>query len=155
MNLNTKIILSEKIQDKAGLNKVIFNLKPRLGEKSCILLNGELAAGKTTFVQLFCESYGLRNMASPTFSLHHVYKNEKITVDHFDLYRLHSSDEIETSGLWDVFSKKQGLVFIEWASRLSVLDLPMDWTFFEVELSKVSNISVNERLVVVSAVKLS
>lgn len=155
MNVNRKIILSEKIKDKSGLSNIISALKPRLGNKTCILLSGDLASGKTTFVQLFCESYGLRNISSPTFSLHHVYENENITLDHFDLYRLQNSDEIETSGLWDVFSKKTGLVFIEWASRISVADLPMDWTFFEVELTKSLDAAADERLIVVSSVSLS
>lgn len=153
MNSNKKVIFSAAIQSPVGLNEVISKLKPLLFEKSCILLTGDLASGKTTFVQLFCESYGLKNITSPTFALHHVYENEKITVDHFDLYRLSSSDEIETSGLWDVFSKNKGLIFIEWASRLSVSELPLDWKFFEVDLIKIQDVGLeNNRTVTVSSV---
>lgn len=156
MNSNKNVIFSATVQSPSGLNEVILKLKPLLFEKSCILLAGDLASGKTTFVQLFCESYGLKNIASPTFSLHHTYENEKITVDHFDLYRLSSSDEIETSGIWDVFSKKKGLIFIEWASRLSVKELPLDWKFFEVDLIKIQDAGLeNERSVIVSSVSLS
>lgn len=156
MNSNKKIIFKKTIQDHSGLYEVILKLKQLLFEKSCILLTGDLAAGKTTFVQLFCESYGLKNISSPTFSLHHVYENEKITVDHFDLYRLASSDEIETSGLWDVFSKNKGLIFIEWASRISVSELPLDWNFFEIDLIKVQDAGLeNYRTIIVSSVSLS
>ena len=156
MNSNKKIIFKKTIQDHSGLNEVILKLKQLLFEKSCILLTGDLASGKTTFVQLFCESYGLKNISSPTFSLHHVYENEKITVDHFDLYRLASSDEIETSGLWDVFSKNKGLIFIEWASRISVSELPLDWNFFEIDLIKVQDAGLeNNRTIIVSSVSLS
>lgn len=156
MILNKVIIFNEKILKSSDLSKVVSCLSPLLDIKTCILLNGDLAAGKTTFVKLFCESYGLKNISSPTFSIHQVYKNEKITIDHFDLYRLQNSDEIETSGLWDVFSQQKGLVFIEWSERIPFSELPLDWKLFEVHLSKTDGANNDlERNVVVSSYSLS
>ena len=156
MKLNKITIFNEIILKSADLDKVVFCLMPLLDIKTCILLDGDLAVGKTTFVKLFCESYGLKNISSPTFSIHQVYKNEKITVDHFDLYRLESLDDIETSDLWDVFAQKTGLVFIEWSKRLPLSDLPLDWKLFEVHLSKIDGDQLdNERRVVVSSYSLS
>lgn len=136
--MNKREICKHEIFKVGDLQKVIETLKTQMTSKTCVLLNGDLAAGKTTLVQLFCETYFLKNVSSPTFSLHQVYKNSHVKVDHFDLYRLNSPDDVETAGLWDVLSASQGLVFIEWPSRLSLLDIPLSWKLLEVHVEVLS-----------------
>ena len=148
MSLNSffkkTFIFQGDIQSADDLSQVIQQLKNGLTTRSCVLLKGDLAAGKTTFVQKFCESYGITSVSSPTFSLHHEYKNTGLFVDHFDLYRLTSVEEIDTCGLWESFDKPSGLIFIEWPERISENELPKDWDYFELNL-KVKN--ENERFI--------
>ena len=119
------------------LDKIVDFIKPLLLKKTCILLNGEMAAGKTSFVKSFCQSYNLENVTSPTFSLHHVYQNALITIDHFDLYRLNNSDEVETSGLWEALGKNDCLVLIEWPTKISTSSISLDCKLIELNFRKI------------------
>lgn len=138
MSLNRKNIYQLEVGSVTELKQVAEKIQNQVHGKTCILLEGDLAAGKTTLVQKFCELYSLPSISSPTFSLHHVYENDRIQIHHFDLYRLNSSDEVETSGLWDVLSSSSGIVFIEWPSRISENDIPADWLLFAIEISILS-----------------
>lgn len=146
MSLNKKELYQSQISSPADFKDCIAEIRKNLQPKTCILLQGELAVGKTTFVQKFCETYQLRAVASPTFSLHHLYENEKISIHHFDLYRLTNHQEIETSGLFETFQTSIGIVFIEWPSRISLADLPLDWFIYLVEIEKLAETSRHLKL---------
>lgn len=138
MNLNKKLLLKKESHSIQDFKDVIVILKKSLATKNCILLKGDLAAGKSTFVSEFCRSFGIETAASPTFALHHVYENNQIQIDHFDLYRLKNADEIETSGLWEVLAKPKVIAFIEWSERIDTDDIPLDCKVFEIQLEKIS-----------------
>ena len=138
MSLNRKKIFECFVSSPEDFISGIDLIKNQLSLRVCILLQGDLAAGKTTFVQRFCQTYNITGVVSPTFSLHQVYQNEKIKIDHFDLYRLSASEEIETSGIWDVLAEPAGLVFIEWPGRISESELPLSWDILEIQLTKVT-----------------
>jgi tRNA threonylcarbamoyladenosine biosynthesis protein TsaE len=85
------------------------------------LLEGDLGAGKTSFVKAFCEVLGIEEaVSSPTFNIVHAYEEGDITVYHFDLYRLKNTAELEEIGFDEYLPHRQaGLrgdayVFIEW-----------------------------------------
>ncbi len=103
--------------------------------KNIILLNGDLGAGKTTFVVEFCKLYQL-HASSPTFSLIQDYHNENIKISHVDLYRLNNDSEIDSSGFWDLFSHDYNVIFIEWSVKLNENDLPVDWTILNLNFRK-------------------
>ncbi len=154
MSLSKSEIYSQHVSDVSKFLDVVEFLKPLFTKKTCVLLKGDLAAGKTTLVQYFCSAYLLKQVSSPTFALHHVYSDAAVSsmsVDHFDLYRLQTADEIETSGVWDVLAKSQGLVFIEWSERISDSELPADWTLFEIQINVAEN---NQRFVKISELSL-
>ncbi len=103
-------------------------LKPR----QIILLEGPLGVGKTQFVRALIEvlnesSANINEVCSPSFSIHNVYQTTQGEVDHLDLYRLQNEDELESTGFWDLFSKEQGLVLIEWPHLLDIRMLPRGW----------------------------
>ena len=62
-----------------------------------IFLQGDLGAGKTTFVKGMAQAFKVnsKKVNSPTFVLMNYYKG-KLPIYHFDLYRLGSSQEIDT-----------------------------------------------------------
>ena len=63
------------------------------GEK--ILLNGDLGAGKTTFTKHLAKSLGVKDeVTSPSFTILKQYNSKKFKINHFDLYRIESEDEL-------------------------------------------------------------
>ena len=102
-----------------------------MDETGIIVLNGELGAGKTKFTEGFLSYFGLENeISSPTFNIVNEYKNEKITIYHFDVYRLADIDEFYAIGGEEYFS--QGICIIEWGEIIEDA-LPKHYTKIEIK----------------------
>ena len=89
-----------------------------LGSGDVIALSGGLGAGKTTFARALIRALAddaALEVPSPTFTLLQTYAAGRLTVAHFDLYRLGSADELDEIGLADAVS--DGAVVIEWPER--------------------------------------
>ena len=66
-------------------------LKP--GDVVC--LTGDLGAGKTTFTKGIAKALGVPyEPVSPTFNLVNAYDGEKVSLYHFDLYRLKDTNDL-------------------------------------------------------------
>ena len=84
-----------------------------------ILFNGEMGAGKTTFIKALCLYLGVENpTSSPTFSLVNEYEaaNNQL-VYHFDVYRLKNQTEALDMGI-DEYLYSGHWCFIEWAEKI-------------------------------------
>ena len=89
------------------------NIASKIVDKTVIVLNGELGAGKTKFTEGFLSYFELENeISSPTFTIVNEYKNEKASIYHFDVYRLADTDEFYAIGGEEYFTK--GICIIEW-----------------------------------------
>src|SRR5512144_3076740 len=97
-----------------------------------ICLQGDLGAGKTTFVQGVAQGWGSLDAASsPTFILVNVYRREdEARLFHMDAYRLDSAPEAEELDLDAMLA--QGPLLVEWPERISGL-IPDEclWIKFE------------------------
>ena len=83
-----------------------------------ILLQGEMGAGKTAFVQGFAGALGIDEpVTSPTFNLVHTYDTGRLTVHHADLYRLDRYGEIEDLALGELL--ESGVLLVEWGEVAS------------------------------------
>lgn len=86
-----------------------------LPKKCCVLLIGNLGAGKTTLAKGIISGLGAASpeeVSSPTFTLIHEYGR----VYHIDLYRLDTIEQVTTLGLDEIF-EREAVVLIEWGER--------------------------------------
>lgn len=87
----------------------------KLSANSILALQGDLGAGKTTFVQGLLNGFNISDTAqSPTFTYLHIYGS---AVYHFDLYRLKSDLDFHLLG-FDEFLMAGGISVIEWPDRI-------------------------------------
>lgn len=136
----SSILSSQRVvHNLSELNDFWQELLPHLSDRCILLMSGDVGAGKTTSVQFIADILGMKNVQSPSFAIHLRYENkEGKSLDHVDLYRLKDDDDLESSGFWDLFSQKKALVVIEWAQRLDVDYLPLNWQRLEVKFEKIS-----------------
>ncbi|MEQ1580255.1 MAG: tRNA (adenosine(37)-N6)-threonylcarbamoyltransferase complex ATPase subunit type 1 TsaE [Steroidobacteraceae bacterium] len=98
------------------------------GVPQVIALNGDLGAGKTTFVSGVLAGFGLAGPArSPTYTLIEPYEAGTRSLYHLDLYRLSGPEDLEALGLRDLHVKDSTLL-IEWAERGAGALPPVDLT---------------------------
>jgi len=109
--INSKIVLHKEVE-LSNLDALAKEIASNLPSNTIVLLNGNLAAGKTTLVGRLVKALGVKasTATSPTFSLQQCYGDN---IFHYDFYRIDFNDIIEL-GLIEEFEKR-GLHFIEWA----------------------------------------
>jgi tRNA threonylcarbamoyladenosine biosynthesis protein TsaE len=84
-----------------------------------ILFNGEMGAGKTTFIKALCAALGVHDVtSSPTFSLVNEYVSDTGEIlYHFDVYRLKNEMEALDMGI-EEYLYPGNYCFIEWAEKI-------------------------------------
>ena len=88
-----------------------------------VFLHGEIGVGKTTFIRHLVNSLQLKNhlnpteVTSPTFNLVNEYDVGMFIIQHYDLYRLTSSDEIKNIGLLE--NQKEVVTLVEWPEKIN------------------------------------
>ncbi len=84
---------------------------------ACVVLSGDLGAGKTTLVRAIARAQGfLEPVTSPTYGLVHEYESPRGHIHHVDLYRLRDAAQLHQIG-WDEILRSKGLILIEWPDR--------------------------------------
>lgn len=97
-------------------------LGERIDRGGCILLEGELGAGKTTFVQGLAQGLGINTpITSPTFVLLNVYPLPQSSLlkqlIHIDLYRITEEASLAQLDLESLQADPNNLLIIEWPER--------------------------------------
>jgi tRNA threonylcarbamoyladenosine biosynthesis protein TsaE len=119
-------IQSHAPDDTRSLGARLANLiaQMQLSQPLIIELNGELGAGKTTFVGGFLRALGVVGaVRSPTYTLIEPYDlsnavggTSVLRVYHLDLYRLSNATELEMLALRDLL-EPGAVLLVEWAER--------------------------------------
>ena len=103
--------LANKISKKLKLGHVVFFL-------------GEMGVGKTTFIRYLINNLQKQNrlemteVTSPTFNLLNEYRIKEIKINHYDLFRIKSLDEIHNLGLFEDIS--DSITLIEWPQKIKL-----------------------------------
>lgn len=85
----------------------------------CVLLTGDLGAGKSVLARGVAAAHGVCcAMPSPTFVLMIPYEGD-VKIYHFDLYRLSDPDEFYQAGL-EEFIGGDGIALIEWPQMADI-----------------------------------
>ncbi len=92
------------------------------GDRRIWLFEGEMGAGKTTFIQALCRRLGVvSKVQSPTFALVNEYATATgETVYHFDFYRIKTETEALDLGVEEYFDSGH-YCFVEWPSKIVTL----------------------------------
>lgn len=104
------------VEETQALAEKLANL---LTVGDCITLQGDLGAGKTTFVQSLIRTLSDHQVGvtSPTFNLLQTYdvtleNGEATSIWHYDLYRIENEEELLELALEDAL--EDGVTVIEW-----------------------------------------
>ena len=97
-----------------------------IGNRTHIAFDGEMGAGKTTFIKAVCDELGVIDIVnSPTFSIVNDYETaDGRHIYHFDFYRLKSPQEALDFGIEEYFASGS-LCLMEWPEEIGTL-LPDD-----------------------------
>ena len=95
-------------------SKIISQLQYKL-----ITFEGEMGAGKTTFIKQFVKALGTEDeVSSPTFSIVNEYETEKGKVYHFDFYRLNHEEEALDFGI-EEYLYSNHYCLMEWPNKIA------------------------------------
>ncbi len=133
--------LSNQIIDLHGLEKLAFNLCNEISVGDIYLLQGELGAGKTTFVRLLVNNlYLLNNLSkpaiitSPTYPILITYEFNSSQIYHYDLYRVKHLKELEELDFFE--NLKNNITLVEWPEML--ISLPFFKKYYLINLDMIS-----------------
>ena len=107
-----------RLEGEAATLRLAEDLAAILKPGDCLCLDGDLGAGKTTLaralIRAVADSPALE-VPSPTFTLVQSYETDRLTIHHFDLYRLAGPDELFEIGFDDAL--RGGVALVEWPER--------------------------------------
>jgi tRNA threonylcarbamoyladenosine biosynthesis protein TsaE len=88
-----------------------------LPPRTLLAFEGDLGAGKTTFIQAIARGLGVTgNATSPTYALVHRYHGRRGPVFHLDCYRLRVTDEAADLD-WEGLVAEGDAILVEWPER--------------------------------------
>ena len=94
-------------------------LAQQLNPGTILAYRGDLGAGKTAFTRGLARGLGFREqVTSPTYTIVNEYLGGRLPLFHFDMYRLHSSDDLFDIG-WDDYLERGGVCAVEWSENVA------------------------------------
>ena len=109
-----KIDLSSEKETEELASTFLKKIKPGY----FVFLYGEIGVGKTTFIRYLINQFQKLNkleiteVTSPTFNLLNEYQINDFKINHYDLFRLKSTEEIKNLDLFE--DNKNIITLVEW-----------------------------------------
>ncbi len=104
-----------RVQNPSQTQQIAAELARRLRGGEVIWMEGDLGAGKTTFVKGLAAALGVEEVVtSPTFTFLRSYRGRALTLHHFDLYRAQDADALYELGLAEYLGESDAVCVIEW-----------------------------------------
>ena len=128
-----KIDLSSEKKTEELASKFSKKIKPG----NIVFLYGEMGVGKTTFIRYLINQFQKDNdlditeVTSPTFNLLNEYQINQIKINHYDLFRLKSVEEIKNLNVFE--DKISTVTLIEWPQMIKEKPKNLIELFFEYE----------------------
>ncbi len=117
-----------------------------------IALFGDLGVGKTAFTRGYASVYAPGvPVRSPTFALVNEYKNGKMSLFHFDMYRIESEDDLDSIGFYD-YLDRPGVCLVEWSEKIP---FALPDRYLRVTIEKIPDGSPDDRNIRIEEVLLS
>nr|WP_293310781.1 tRNA (adenosine(37)-N6)-threonylcarbamoyltransferase complex ATPase subunit type 1 TsaE [Pedobacter sp. UBA5917] len=121
------------VNSLADLPVVAQQLSDFAGTEKVFIFEGDMGAGKTTFIKTFCAALGVTDVvSSPTYSIVNEYESPNGSVFHFDFYRMKDIREAYDLGYEEYFYGG-GICLIEWPERVEEL-LPENYIRVEINV---------------------
>jgi len=138
---DVKIRLMEEffVKNEKQTKKLAKILAKEIKAPLILAFQGNLGAGKTTFIQSFAKALGIKSkITSPSFVLMKKYKN----LYHIDCYRIQSYKDILELDFQEIISNSN-IVVIEWAEKIKKI-LPKNtiWLKFKILSEKERKIQI-------------
>lgn len=131
LDYNSNILLTNEKNETVSVLDLLKDHEPH----RVFAFDGQMGAGKTTFIKKLCEEMGTLDVVnSPTFAIVNVYDVErpyKGEVYHFDCYRLKDIREAMDFGA-EEYLYSGNYCFIEWPEMIEAL-LPEDTVWVKIE----------------------
>jgi tRNA threonylcarbamoyladenosine biosynthesis protein TsaE len=105
-------------------------------EDTVFAFNGQMGAGKTTFIKSLCEALGVSEpVTSPTFAIVNEYRSDETgeLIYHFDFYRIKKLEEAYDMGCEDYFYSG-AVCLIEWPELVEDL-LPGNTVWVDIKVN--------------------
>lgn len=94
-------------------------LAAQLRPGDVVAYRGGLGAGKTAFTRGLARGLGVREpVISPTYTIVNEYRSGRLPLFHFDMYRLHSADDLFDIG-WEDYLAEGGVCAVEWSEQVA------------------------------------
>jgi tRNA threonylcarbamoyladenosine biosynthesis protein TsaE len=112
--------------------KIAADFSASLKGGEVVALEGEIGAGKTSFVQGLAEALGAGGLArSPTFTVMNIYPTGREPIKqivHVDAYRLRTPEDIFSLGLEEWAGRPDSVVLVEWPRMVGEAEIRADRT---------------------------
>jgi tRNA threonylcarbamoyladenosine biosynthesis protein TsaE len=106
-------------------------------EDTVFAFNGQMGAGKTTFIKALCEALGVSEpVTSPTFAIVNEYRSDETgeLIYHLDFYRIKKLEEAYDMGCEDYFYSG-AVCLIEWPELVEDL-LPGNTVWVDIKVNE-------------------
>ena len=121
-----------KIKNEEETRRFGLDLAHELKAGDVVALIGDLGTGKTALTRYIAEGLGITaRVNSPTFTIVKEYRESRLPLFHFDVYRVPDPDELFNIGA-DEYFYGDGVCVVEWADLIEEL-LPEDTRYIYIE----------------------